>query len=57
MSAPNDELAAQVGQDKTEKDGAYAYDAKHGTYAPKPMPTPAVDAGPRSTVDPIVWGK
>jgi hypothetical protein len=35
---PNDDLLSQVGQDKTHKDGACAYDAKCGVYNPAKKP-------------------
>jgi hypothetical protein len=48
----NDKLAAQVGQDKTFKDGAYAYDRVVGTYCCTPAPKRALDQA-KSTVTPF----
>lgn len=52
MAISNDDLAASVGQDKPHKDGCYAYDQKHGTYSPKPMPNRNLDQS-ESTVQPF----
>ena len=48
----NDQFAAQVGQDKPLKDGAYAYDRRVGVYTPKPEPKRALDQA-KSTVNPF----
>ena len=48
----NDKLAAQVGQDKTFKDGCYAYDRVVGTYCCAPYQKRALDQA-QSTVTPF----
>jgi hypothetical protein len=47
-----DEIAAQVGQDKTKKDATEVYDAAYGTYAAHEHPEPEKGASTKLPHDP-----